>query len=371
MRARPRSTRRLAGGTISDRTQPAPKGSSPGPPVEAGGSADLPARPLCRRLLEPATACGMRYGIRWTSHLPSEGKGRAYPQVPFTGVGQNTSAFSTGSASRRSRPRRSGSCGPCDRHLRRLVAEAGGVGLPLEEVEVLAPIDGRTEVWASGVTYEILREARVEESERAADAYELVYNAERPELFFKSASWRVVGDGGAVALRSDSTLDVPEPEVALVINAFGEIVGYAVCDDVSSRSIEGENPLYLPQAKIYLGSCALGPMIRPAWEVADPYALRIALTIRRSGAVAWQGSASTAQLHRRYDDLVGYLTRADIYPEGVVLSTGTCLVPPAPFSLAAGDVVEISIDEIGTLTTEVVRGLEAARASVGLDGSPS
>ena len=255
--------------------------------------------------------------------------------------------------------------------IRRLVSEAGGVGLPLEEVDVLVPIDGRTEVWAAGVTYEISREARVEDSESAADAYQLVYNADRPELFFKAAAWRVVGDGGAVAIRSDSTLDVPEPEVALVINAFGEIVGYAVCDDVSSRSIEGENPLYLPQAKIYLGSCALGPMIRPAWEVADPYALRIELTIRRSGAVAWQGSASTAQLHRRYDDLAGYLTRADVYPEGVVLSTGTCLVPPAPFSLDAGDVVEMSIDEIGTLTTEVVRGLEAARASAGLDGSPS
>jgi 2-dehydro-3-deoxy-D-arabinonate dehydratase len=245
--------------------------------------------------------------------------------------------------------------------LRRLVEEAGGLGAPLEEVEVLAPVDGRTEVWACGVTYEISREARVEESERSKDAYELVYEAERPELFFKSAAWRVVGDGGAVAIRSDSTLDVPEPEVALVVNAFGEIVGYTVCDDVSSRSIEGENPLYLPQAKIYLGSCALGPMIRPVWEVADPYALQIELTIRRDGAVAWHGTASTAQLHRKYEDLVGYLMRADVHPDGVVLSTGTCLVPPAPFSLEAGDLVEIGIDQIGTLTTEVVRGLDAAR----------
>jgi 2-dehydro-3-deoxy-D-arabinonate dehydratase len=249
--------------------------------------------------------------------------------------------------------------------LRRLLAEAAGVGLPLEEVEVLAPVDGRTEVWACGVTYEISREARVEESERAANAYELVYDADRPELFFKCSSWRVVGDGGAVAIRSDSTLDVPEPEVALVINAFGETVGYTVCDDVSSRSIEGENPLYLPQAKIYLGSCALGPMVRPAWEVPDPYALRIELTIRRSGAVAWQGTASTAQLHRRYEDLVSYLMRADIHPEGVVLSTGTCLVPPAPFTLEAGDTVEIGIDQIGKLTTDVVRGLDAAAAASG------
>jgi 2-dehydro-3-deoxy-D-arabinonate dehydratase len=247
--------------------------------------------------------------------------------------------------------------------IRRLVDEAGGTGFPLEEVDVLAPIDGRTEVWACGVTYEISREARVEESERAADAYELVYDADRPELFFKSAAWRVVGDGGAVAVRSDSTLDVPEPEVALVINAWGDVVGYTICDDVSSRSIEGENPLYLPQAKIYLGSCALGPMVRPVWEVADPYALGIELTIRRGGAVAWHGTASTAQLHRRYDDLVKYLMRADVHPEGAVLSTGTCLVPPAPFSLEAGDIVEIGIDQIGTLTTDVVRGLDAAVAA--------
>lgn len=246
--------------------------------------------------------------------------------------------------------------------LRRLVDEVGGVGSPLEEVEVLAPVDGRTEVWAAGVTYEISREARVEESERAATAYELVYEADRPELFFKSAAWRVVGDGGSVAVRSDSNMDVPEPEVALVVNAFGEIVGYTVCDDVSSRSIEGENPLYLPQAKVYLGSCALGPMVRPAWEVADPYNLRIELTIRRSGAVAWRGAASTAQLHRKYEELVGYLVRADVYPEGAVLSTGTCLVPPAPFTLEAGDVVEIDIDQVGTLITGVVRGLDAALA---------
>lgn len=142
--------------------------------------------------------------------------------------------------------------------LRERLGEARDQSLALADVEVLAPIDGRTEVWAGGVTYEISREARVEESERAASAYELVYDAERPELFFKSAAWRVVGDGGTIAVRSDSAVTVPEPEVALVVNAFGEIVGYTICDDVSSRSIEGENPLYLPQAKIYMGACALG-----------------------------------------------------------------------------------------------------------------
>lgn len=243
--------------------------------------------------------------------------------------------------------------------LQKRLEGASGPGLALSEVDVLAPIDGRTEVWACGVTYEISREARVEESERSADVYERVYDAERPELFFKSASWRVVGDGGTIAVRSDSVLDVPEPEVALVVNAFGAIVGYTICNDVSSRSIEGENPLYLPQAKIYLGACALGPVVRPAWEVPDPYALPIGLSIRRGGSVAWQGTASTAQLHRRYEDLVSYLMRADVHPDGVVLSTGTCLVPPAPFTLEAGDVVEISVDGIGKLTNRVARGIES------------
>jgi 2-dehydro-3-deoxy-D-arabinonate dehydratase len=236
--------------------------------------------------------------------------------------------------------------------------------LALPDVRILPPVDGRTEVWACGVTYEISREARVEESERSADIYELVYHAPRPELFFKSAAWRVAGDGQAIAVRSDSTLDVPEPEVALVVNAFGEIVGYSICNDVSSRSIEGENPLYLPQAKTYLGGCALGPFIRPAWEVADPYDLSIGLTITRSGEVAWTGTASTSQLHRTYDELVRWLLHSDVHPSGVILSTGTCLVPPAPFSLAGDDVVRIDISEIGTLTTRVVRGLDAIRAAL-------
>jgi len=235
--------------------------------------------------------------------------------------------------------------------------------LALADVRILPPVDGRTEVWASGVTYEISREARVEESERSADIYELVYHAARPELFFKSAAWRVAGDGQAIAVRDDSTLDVPEPEVALVINAFDEIVGYSVCNDVSSRSIEGENPLYLPQAKTYLGGCALGPFIRPAWEIADPYDLSIELTILRSGDVAWAGTASTGQLHRTYDELARWLLHSDVHPHGVILSTGTCLVPPAPFSLEQDDVVCIDISEIGTLTNRVVRGLEAIKTA--------
>ena len=148
---------------------------------------------------------------------------------------------------------------------------------------MLAPIDGQTEVWAAGVTYKRSEEARVEES-ATPDIYSRVYRAERPELFFKANARRVAGPDAPVVVRSDSTWDVPEPEVAIVVNARGEIVGYTIGNDVSSRSIEGENPLYLPQAKVYAGSCALGPGITPAWEVADPYALGIRMRIERGGA---------------------------------------------------------------------------------------
>jgi 2-dehydro-3-deoxy-D-arabinonate dehydratase len=240
--------------------------------------------------------------------------------------------------------------------LRGVLGTASGRVDDLAEVDLLAPVDGRTEVWAAGVTYETSREARVEESERAATVYELVYDAARPELFFKSVAWRVVEAGGRIAVRADSALDVPEPELAVVSNSRGEIVGYTICNDVSSRTIEGENPLYLPQAKIYQGACSVGPWIRPAWEVSDPYALGISLRIDRDGVECWSGQASTMQLHRRLDDLVSYLMRADAHPDGVVLSTGTCLVPPPPFTLTDGDVVTIGIEEVGTLTNPVIRG---------------
>ncbi|TDD25767.1 fumarylacetoacetate hydrolase family protein [Nonomuraea diastatica] len=228
-------------------------------------------------------------------------------------------------------------------------------------VRLLPPVDGRMEVWAAGVTYRRSREARVVESERAADVYELVYDAERPELFFKSAAWKVSGDGGRISARADSEIDVPEPELGLVLNASGEIVGYTVVDDVSSRTIEGVNPLYLPQAKIYLGACAVGPAIRPAWEVSDPYTLDITLSITRGGETVWDGKANTSQLNRRLDDLAAYLFRADVFPDGAVLATGTCLVPDLPFTLRDGDTVTIAVSEVGTLTTSVVRGLDAMR----------
>ena len=245
--------------------------------------------------------------------------------------------------------------------LRERCAGADGPAHPSASVRRLAPVDGLMEVWAAGVTYRRSREARVTESERAADVYELVYDAERPELFFKSVAWKVTGDGGRIAVRADSEIDVPEPELGLVLNSAGEIVGYTVVDDVSSRTIEGVNPLYLPQAKIYLGACAVGPAIRPAWEVADPYALEITLSISRSGQTVWDGKASTSELHRRLDELAGYLFRADVFPDGAVLSTGTSLVPDLPFTLRDGDTVTIGIGEIGTLTSEVVKGLDAIR----------
>nr|WP_246400954.1 fumarylacetoacetate hydrolase family protein [Jiangella mangrovi] len=243
--------------------------------------------------------------------------------------------------------------------VRATVEGAAGAAFGVDDVTLLPPVDAATEVWACGVTYKVSEEARVEESERAASVYELVYDAERPEIFFKSVAWRVVGHGEPIAVRADSRIDVPEPEVAVVVTAHGEIAGYTVCNDVSSRTIEGENPLYLPQAKSYLGACAVGPGIRPAWEVADPYALPVSMSIKRSGAVDWTGTASTVQLRRRFDELVSFLLRADVFPDGAVLTTGTCLVPAAPWTLRPGDVVRISVDGVGALANPVVEGLEA------------
>ena len=249
--------------------------------------------------------------------------------------------------------------------IREICTAPGGATTPAAAAELLAPVDGRMEVWAAGVTYERSRTARMAESEQSADVYDRVYAAERPELFFKSAAWRVSGPGMPVSVRSDSVIDVPEPELAVVLNAAGAITGYTICNDMSSRSIEGENPLYLPQAKIYLGGCAVGPWIVPVWEIPDPYALTINLTITRDGATAWEGSASTSALHRRIDELAAYLFRADEFPAGVILSTGTSLVPELPFTLAAGDEIRIQISGIGELTNPVVRGKAAVRQALG------
>ena len=228
----------------------------------------------------------------------------------------------------------------------------------LAQPALLAPIDGDTEVWAAGVTYKRSEEARTEESQ-TPDVYTRVYHAARPELFFKATARRVSGPGGRIAVRRDSTWDVPEPELAAVINAHSEIVGYVISNDVSSRSIEGENPLYLPQAKMYAGSCAVGPGITPVWELADPYNLTIRMRIERGGHSYWEGATSTDGLKRRLDELVEYLFRETAFPDGALLSSGTALVPESPFTLEAGDVVHISIDGLGMLSNAVVRGKDA------------
>jgi 2-dehydro-3-deoxy-D-arabinonate dehydratase len=240
--------------------------------------------------------------------------------------------------------------------VRSMVAAAGPADRDV--ARLLAPVDGATEVWAAGVTYLRSRDARIEESV-SADPYERVYRAERPELFFKSAAWRVRGPDEAIAIRADSDLDVPEPELAVVVTASGEIAGYTICDDVSSRSIEGENPLYLPQAKTYAGSCALGPGIVPAWTVADPLGLEIGLTVTRESAVVFSAQTTTRQLAREPADLVRWLFAEQDFPAGAVLSTGTGIVPGLGFSLQAGDQVTIQIDGVGTLSNPVVRGKDA------------
>ncbi|HYT33810.1 MAG TPA: fumarylacetoacetate hydrolase family protein, partial [Ktedonobacteraceae bacterium] len=216
-------------------------------------------------------------------------------------------------------------------------------------------IDGDTEVWAAGVTYRRSMDARREESE-TPDIYSKVYSAQRPELFFKANPRRVSGPGQPVAIRADSTWDVPEPELALVINRYAEIVGYTIANDMSSRSIEGENPLYLPQAKVYAACCALGPAITMAWDLDNPYALTMHLSIERAGHIHWQGQTSTSELKRRLDELTSYLFLQDEFPSGAILCTGTALVPAPPFTLQHGDIAEITIDKLGTLRNPVIKG---------------
>jgi 2-dehydro-3-deoxy-D-arabinonate dehydratase len=219
-------------------------------------------------------------------------------------------------------------------------------------VETLAPVD-RQEVWASGVTYERSVKARMEETV-VADVYDLVYRAERPELFLKAPAWRVPAPGAPLRIRADSTWDVPEPELALVLTAQGEIAGYLVADDLSSRSIEGANPLYLPQAKMFDDCLGLSDTIVLARDV-DPRAARIDLAVRRRGETVFAGSTSTSQIVRSFEELAGYLFRELSHPWGAVLLTGTGLVPPDDYTLQDGDEVEIAIEGVGRLAHSVYR----------------
>ena len=220
---------------------------------------------------------------------------------------------------------------------------AAGDG-PAADGELLAPIDDGQEVWAAGVTYLRSREARVEESQ-SKDLYQKVYEAERVEVFFKANGWRVMGHGQAVRIRRDSQWNVPEPELTLVLNHDGDIVGYTAGNDMSSRDIEGENPLYLPQAKIYDGSCALGPgiLLSTPKALAD---LTIYMSIWRDGAAVFQGETSSGQLKRSLAEIAGWLTRELAIPNGALLMTGTGIVPPDDFSLAVGDAVRIEVGEL-------------------------
>ena len=219
--------------------------------------------------------------------------------------------------------------------------------------KLLAPVAVDTEVWGAGVTYQRSRDARKEES-GIPDVYQLVYEADRPELFFKATARRTVGHEGEIGIREDAKTSVPEPEVAIVINKFGELIGMSICNDMTSRNIEGENPLYLSQAKIYYGSNALGPMIRPIWEIVDHDKLDIYAKIERGGSIIWQAETSLKSLNRSFDDLIDYLFKCQHFPVGVVLSTGTGIVPPLDISLMAGDLVSITVDQIGTLINKVV-----------------
>jgi len=218
--------------------------------------------------------------------------------------------------------------------------------------EHLAPIDENQEVWACGVTYLRSKVGRMEESD-LPDLYSRVYEAARPEIFFKSSGWRAVGNKEGVGIRADSGWDVPEGEVGLVVNAHGEIFGYVIGNDMSSRSIEGENALYLPQAKCYEKSCALGPYIVPAWEI-DEAVFPIKVSIMRAGSEVFVGESSSAQMKRNFPELVEWLFKTLPMPEGAIVLTGTGVVPDSSFTLQVGDIVDISIQGLGTLSNHVV-----------------
>lgn len=237
----------------------------------------------------------------------------------------------------------------------RLGRPDSGADLPLGSVRLLRPIDDH-EVWGAGVTYERSKVARQEESESGGSFYDLVYRAERPELFVKATPARVVDPGRPIRVRQDTKWCVPEPELALFLAPDLRLVGFTVGNDVSARDIEGENPLYLPQAKVYDACCALGPVVTLAEAMPHRPEIGIRLRIERDGAVVVSGETSIARMARTFEELIGWLGRDNAFPEGVVLLTGTGIVPPDEFSLRAGDLVTISIDGIGDLVNPVIQG---------------
>jgi 2-dehydro-3-deoxy-D-arabinonate dehydratase len=240
-----------------------------------------------------------------------------------------------------------------EEHLRDLGARTPAT-LPVNAVRFLAPIE-KQEVWAAGVTYLRSKKARMEESEHSATAYDLVYEADRPELFFKSLPEKVASPNGAVGIRKDAKWNVPEPELALVINSKKKIVGYTIGNDMSSRDIEGANLLYLPQAKVYQHSCALGPFITIGVSEEMARKWQVKLQIARGGVVAFEGETSISQVKRSFPELVEYLFRSQVFPYGAILLTGTGVVPPDHFTLQQGDQVSIQISGVGTLSNPVVQ----------------
>jgi 2-dehydro-3-deoxy-D-arabinonate dehydratase len=240
-------------------------------------------------------------------------------------------------------------------HLRKAISRLPKLpGSPMTDSQALPPPIGSQEVWAAGVTYHRSRDARMEEAKSAGggDFYDRVYSAERPELFFKATANRVVGHYGKVAIRGDASWSVPEPELTLLVSPGGKILGYTIGNDMSSRDIEGENPLYLPQAKVYNRSCALGPGILMSSEPL-PVSTEIRLEILRAGQAAFSGRTTLSQLKRDPATLVQYLYRDNVFPNGCFLLTGTGIVPPDSFTLNIGDEIRITIGGIGTLVNLV------------------
>ncbi len=234
--------------------------------------------------------------------------------------------------------------------------QIAGQNLPrvaLAGVQLCAPVE-RQEVWAAGVTYLRSKTARMQESDFSATAYDKVYAAERPELFFKSLAEKVVATGEPVGIRRDARWNVPEPELALVLNSRGQIVGHTIGNDMSSRDIEGENLLYLPQAKIYDRSCALGPWIVLGTPEATAREWKIKMEIQRNGKNVFAGENSVGQIKRRFDELAGFLFRSQVFPYGAALLTGTGIVPPETFTLQVQDVVQIEVTGIGWLRNPVM-----------------
>jgi 2-dehydro-3-deoxy-D-arabinonate dehydratase len=236
---------------------------------------------------------------------------------------------------------------------RLLIDEAAGP-LPAGAVRFLAPIDSQ-EVWAAGVTYKRSQIARMEESESGASHYDKVYTAPRPEIFYKGNARRTSGPGEPVRVRADSRWTVPEPEFTLVVSPKRKLVGYTIGNDMSARDIEGENPLYLPQAKVYNQCCALGPCVLLADQPLDRDSTKVILTIHRAGREAFRGETHIGMIVRGWDELIGWLTRENDIPDGAFLLTGTGVVPPDNFTLEDGDSVSIEITGIGTLTNPVVK----------------